>query len=99
MGTTLPPDEMELYRRVDEVLHYLWDPCGVSGAPQARDEYYGYLPEVFRLVKDGATAQEIAHHLAEIERTGMELDEDIARLEAIGETLVRWRVSLFGPHA
>ena len=50
MGQKLPPDQMELYRRVDEVLHYLWDPIGVAGAPEARDEYYSYLPHVFSLL-------------------------------------------------
>ena len=48
MGTKLEPHDEELYRRVDEVLHYIWDPIGVAGAPMARDEYYAYLPQIFR---------------------------------------------------
>jgi len=44
MGKMLPPKENELRQRTDEVLHYLWDPIGVAGAPGARDEYWSYLP-------------------------------------------------------
>lgn len=47
MGKQLSPFERELYQRVDEVLHYVWDPIGVSDAPEARDEYFSYLPIVF----------------------------------------------------
>ena len=54
MGKKLEPKDEELYRRVDEVLHYILDPIGVSGIPQARDEYYSYLPGVFQLVKHNA---------------------------------------------
>ena len=42
MGRGISSLDEELYRRVDEVLHYLWDPIGVAGIPEARDEYYGY---------------------------------------------------------
>lgn len=47
LGTT----DTELYRRIDEVVHYLWDPLCVSEFPGARDEYYSYLPKIFELVK------------------------------------------------
>lgn len=94
MNTTSQYDGSELYRRVDEVLHYRWDPCGVSDAPQARDEYYDYLPGVFRLLLDGATSQQLAQHLAEIERSRVGLLGDAAKLAAIGEALVAWRSML-----
>ncbi len=51
MGQKLSLSELELYRRTDEVLHYLWDPIGVAGIPEARDEYHSYLPVVFSLVE------------------------------------------------
>jgi hypothetical protein len=38
----LPSDE-ELYRRVYEIAHYLWDPIGIAEHPEAHDEYQGYL--------------------------------------------------------
>ena len=50
MGSKLPHQEMKLYRQTDETLHYMWDPIGVAGIVQARDEYQSYLPQVFQLV-------------------------------------------------
>ena len=44
--------QKELYRATDEVLHYIWDPIGVSHEPYARDEYWGYLPQVFKMLID-----------------------------------------------
>jgi hypothetical protein len=29
--------ETELRRRIDEVLHYIWDPIDVRGEPHARE--------------------------------------------------------------
>ena len=74
MGTKLQPDQMELYRRVDEVLTYVWDPIGVAGVPEARDEYYGYLPKVFNMVLQGKPKDEIADYLVQIETESMGFD-------------------------
>ncbi len=38
MGQRLSPEDMAPYRAIDEVLHYIWDPIGISDAPEARDE-------------------------------------------------------------
>ena len=99
MGNKLSPQELDLYRRVDEVLHYRWDPCGVSDAPQARDEYYGYLPEIFSLLQGGADAKIIASTLAKIERERMGMPGEMKSLLAIAETLVEWRALLLGARA
>ena len=40
------PKDAELYRRLDEVAHYIWDPIGISNVPDARDEYRAYLRDV-----------------------------------------------------
>jgi hypothetical protein len=40
MGRKLTDTELELYRRVDEVLYYVWEPIGVASSPAA----HGYLP-------------------------------------------------------
>ena len=94
MGEKLPPDQMELYRRVDEVLHYLWDPIGIAGAPEARDEYYSYLPHVFSLVQRDAPSEEIISYLVTIatERMGLSGRRQLQkRAEEVTETLKRWR--------
>ncbi len=57
MNKQLSPEHQELYGGVGEVLHYLWDPIGVSGVPQARDEYDSYVPQVFSLLVSQASTQ------------------------------------------
>lgn len=48
-----PERELELLRRCDEALYFLWDPIGVRGHANARDEYARYVPRVFEWVKLG----------------------------------------------
>jgi hypothetical protein len=65
--------EQELYQRIDEVLHYLWDPIGVAREPFARDEYAAYVPEVFGLVAEGASEQKLMGYLLQVEADAMGL--------------------------
>ena len=62
-----------LTRAVDTVLWEVWDPIGVNYAPEARDEYTSYAPEVAGLLRSGASDDEIRSHLATIilERMGL----------------------------
>jgi len=94
LETTLAGIDEELYRRVDEVLHYVWDPCSSADAPQARDEYYGYLPQVFALLQAGASAEQLAQHLANIEQARMGSETKVEALLPIGELLIEWREHL-----
>ena len=77
MGTQLSPPELQLYRAIDEILWCDWDPIGVSGIAGARDEYQGYLPEVFRLALAGDRAK-IADYLfwAATDRIGLTTERD-----------------------
>ena len=77
MGTKLPPKEMSLYKRIDEILWKDWDPIGVNDSEQARDEYRGYLPHIFRLAVDGADPDQIARELmTAIDGMGLSINED-----------------------
>jgi len=91
MGQKLPPKEAELYRRCDEVLHYIWDPIGVAGAPGARDEYQGYLPHVFSLVQNDAKPQEIAEYLNRFVAESMTLSPDKKKSLEVAHILLNWR--------
>ena len=57
----------KIAERVGEILHYVWDPIGVTGVPQARDEYDSYVPLVVKMLIDGRKKEEIAEHLSGIE--------------------------------
>jgi hypothetical protein len=91
MGTKLFPPDNELYQRIDEVLHYLWDPVGVSRLPMARDEYRGYLPKLFSLLSDGVTEEQLADYLGRAVTERMGLPPRRARDLEIARLLVRWR--------
>jgi hypothetical protein len=93
MVMRLDPRDQELYRRVDEILHYIWDPLGVRGVPQARDEYDSYLPKIFQLVRDETPADIIAQHLTDIvvNRMGLRGTKDV--LETVS-VLQDWKEAL-----
>lgn len=87
-------DEKELYRRVDEVLHYLWDPIGVSGIPLARDEYQSYVPQVFALLNENANTERIAGYLNEVVTKRMGLRENADATLHVVAVLQDWKTAL-----
>ena len=91
MGEKLNPQELELYRATDEVLHYIWDPIGISEAPSARDEYWGYLPIVFRMLVDESPKEIIVEYLFGIESERMELKPDKEKAERVVEILYGYK--------
>jgi hypothetical protein len=66
MGTKLNVRDLEIYKRIDEILYFDWNPIGVNDIP--RDEYYSYIPEIFGLKQAGANNEEIAQALYNIEK-------------------------------
>jgi hypothetical protein len=94
MGQKLPPDQMELYRRVDEELYYVWDPIGVAAIPEARDEYQSYLPHVFSLLQRDAPSEEIESFLltTATEHMGFSGKRELKKRAAeVTQILRRWR--------
>ncbi|WP_243385043.1 hypothetical protein [Geothrix alkalitolerans] len=82
--------EQELTRRVDEVLHYIWDPIHVSGIPEARDEYDSYVQPVVRLLLSGATEQVIAEFLARITSETIGMSTNLKQENEASEALTNW---------
>ena len=87
----LRPEELQLYKRCDEVLHYVWDPIGVSESVAARDEYSTYVWLVFGLVQEKASQSKIADFLVELESKSMGLNPDRRRADKVAGLLVEWR--------
>ncbi len=73
MGKKLPPDQIELYKRIDDILFYEWDPIGVSEIEEARDEYHSYLPRVFKMALEHEEPYGIAKYLTEVTTSSMGL--------------------------
>ncbi len=66
-------EQIKLYKNIDAILWFDWDPIGIN-KDEVRNEYYGYLPHVYKLKVEGASKLEIAKYLDEVitERMGME---------------------------
>ena len=96
MGQKLSPLERALYRAVDEVLHYVWDPIGVAGVPEARDEYHSYLPVVFGMVRDGNGEEEIAQYLSQVATERMGLSRNADHDLEVARVLVAWKDAIAG---
>jgi hypothetical protein len=84
-------DDRDLYRMVDETLHYVWDPIGVAGEARARDEYYGYVPATFKLLREGAAAEAIGAYLDDVTVDGMGLSPNPQHTLKAARLLTEWR--------
>ncbi|MEC5386638.1 hypothetical protein VVD49_12955 [Uliginosibacterium sp. H3] len=91
MNTKPASRDQMLYGVVDEVLHYVWDPIGISRIPQARDEYHAYLPQVFALLIGNADEEGIASYLHETATGRMGLPADLQREGNVARVLMEWR--------
>jgi hypothetical protein len=91
MGTRLSPPDEELYQRVDEILHYIWDPIGVSEMPEARDEYFSFLPGVFNLLEEKVDAEVIAQHFQNVATDAMGLSRTISQARKVVGILLDWQ--------
>lgn len=82
---------VDLYRKLDEVVHYVWDPIGVAGIPQARDEYYSYLPKVYDLVLIGDKSK-LKEHLNKLAYVNMGLSDLCeTRTEEAVSAMLAWK--------
>jgi hypothetical protein len=67
-----------------------WDPVGVRGEPAAADEYDSYLGVIGRLLREGASAESIAQHLATVEHDWMGFETSVGQLLPVGEQVIAW---------
>jgi hypothetical protein len=91
MTNTFNPRDQKLFNVIGEVLHYVWDPIGVSGMPQARDEYSGYVGSIYSLLRSGAEGSEISAHLQHLANEHMGLPDRQEQSDAAASLLTSWR--------
>jgi hypothetical protein len=84
--------------RIDEVLHYIWDPIGVSDTPEARDEYASYADTVWRDVLGEKSKKEISDYLTRLttERMGLETRKD--HDDEVADIILDWARFLKHPY-
>ncbi len=80
-------DEQILYRHIDDILWQEWDPIGINDCEGARDEYYSYLPNVWRLKLKYADTETIAQYLLKIETEHMGLNGDIEHCRKVANKI------------
>lgn len=85
----------EIQRSIGEVLLRNWDPIGVRDEAKAQGEYDVYVGGVYRLLASGATARQLAEHLAQVEAEEFGFpDTDPKMLIPVAEKLLRLNVTL-----
>ena len=80
-------EQLTLYKSIDEILWLDWDPIGIN-KDGIRDEYYGYLPQVFQLKISGASKSEIAKYLDGVVTERMGMESDIEFSEQIADKII-----------
>ncbi len=84
------PKDAELYQRVEEVVHYLWDPIGVCNIPQARDEYHSYMTAIFSRVQAG-NIEGILEYMKWAASDNMGLIFDAVKAEEAAKVMLEWK--------
>jgi len=94
MNKPVTPKDVELFSRVDEVIHYVWDPIGVAHEPWARDEYNSYLSQIFEMTRDTWDIEYIATFLNEVATERMGLNPNMQHCLKVAELLREWKSRL-----
>jgi hypothetical protein len=74
-------------RELRDLLLIWWDPIGVYGEPEARDEYDGYAGPLARMLRDGAREPEVIAYLREVEENRITVSGDA---ELAARKIVEW---------
>lgn len=80
-------EQEALYKHIDEILFYKWDPIGISSDNWVRNEYESYLPKVYALVVNNSEPSIIVDYLTQA-RARMGLNESLAKDTEIAELLL-----------
>ena len=94
MGKKLSPKQLELYKSIDEILFYKWDPIGISDGGWARDEYQSYLPRVFAHALESDSPEAIAEYLGMVSTKSMGLSSATAHDMKIAQMIIEIKESL-----
>jgi hypothetical protein len=81
-------EQRALYKTLDEILWTEWDPIGVNEIEEARDEYYDYLPEIFKLKLNNADRETIAEYLFKVETEHMGLFASIENCRKVADKII-----------
>ena len=80
-------EHINIYKAVDEILWNDWNPIGINDSAP-RNEYYGYIPELFELKINYSDREIIAQKLFEFETKRMGLCGDIDHCRKIADKII-----------
>lgn len=87
MGIKFGESELGIYRQIDHILRFDWNPIGLSD-DDPFDEYQTYLPNIYELKKSGAGAESIASALYSFETGSMGLPGNISDCKKAAQKIV-----------
>ena len=82
-------EKARVFREIDRILWESWDPIGVYGCTEARDEYGSYVKGVLALLTEGLDELKIAEHLHSIETLSMGLPGNLSACRRVAAELSR----------
>jgi len=94
VGRKLTQEQKALYRRVDEIVFYRWDPLGISDSDWPRDEYETYVPRIFGAVIGNDSPEPIAALLGSIQMEFLGLCQSQQRNLAVAEQMLSIKAAL-----
>ncbi|PVE20319.1 hypothetical protein DC522_33030 [Microvirga sp. KLBC 81] len=77
----------QMLNLVRDILRYDWNPIGVDDEIALRDEYERYVGEIYRMISDGGTIDELAQYLNDIVTREMGLIPDMELNERVAKKL------------
>lgn len=96
MGRKLTPEQKALYKRIDEIIFYDWDPIGISNTDWPRDEYETYVPRIFGAVIKNDDPEPIAILLGVLEYDIMGLSPAESRNLTTAKQMLSAKAELLG---
>jgi len=90
MNHKMSPQQAELFKRIDEILFYIWDPIGVNSTACARDEYYSYVPVIYSIAQKKNCENEIAETLNSIQTIRIGLGSGLEHCKFTAEQIFEW---------
>lgn len=83
------PTEIRIYNSIDEILWRDWDPIGLNNDDNSpRDEYYGYIPEIFKLKMENADIETIALKLDFYSVNRMGLASNLSHCKVVARKII-----------
>jgi len=87
----MPQLDKAIYKQIDKILYYVWDPIGVNDSdPPQTSEYQSYTGRVYEAVKRGDSKQNIGKLLDSFITEDMGLDSQLQHCEEVAEMLLDW---------